>query len=83
MAICWKSVLRTISRKVPYNMEILRDHTPCSRIKWDEDMVLRVLEAKSEIPCQVIELPVPVATLATNSANNGEVFLGVPHSRAG
>lgn len=37
----------------------------------------------SEIPCQVIELPVPVVTLVTHSANNGEVFLGVPHQGRG
>lgn len=36
----------------------------------------------SEVPCQVIELPVPAAMLEEKSANNGEVLAGVPHSRA-
>ena len=84
MAICWESVFTDNQQESSIQVEILRDHTPCSHIKRDEDMVLRAFkEAKSEIPCQVIELPVLVVTLVTNSANNGEVFFGVPHSRAG
>ena len=36
----------------------------------------------SEVPCQVIELPVPIAISEIKSANNGGVLAGVPHSRA-
>mgnify|MGYP001567426476 CR=1 FL=1 len=50
---------------------ILRDHTSCSNLKLDEEMVLRKKETKSAIPCQVRNLPVRRVIFGTNSANNG------------